>query len=139
MKRETRAELAEMLAETANMAYLLTLGGVPPWMAAIGKRMREPQDGDLVFDTSTAYGRYGYAATMRVGHLMRTAREKVNYPEWNEATDGPHPTEKVWYIRGLDGVEHRWTNAAFVAIPKHDWQKTVQVDEEEVRRFQARP
>jgi hypothetical protein len=30
--------------------------------------------------------------------------------------DGVWPTERVWYLRGYDGNEHRWTNAAFIAV-----------------------
>lgn len=128
--------LANMLSHAAHMGYRLTLGGVPPWMVAVGKRMREIQIGDLVQETSTYYGRGGYAASMRLGRLLRIEQEPIAM-EWDEKEDGPTPLERVYYIKGLDGVEHRWTNASFVAIPEADWERSVVVDEDEVRRFQG--
>jgi hypothetical protein len=144
-KRATAKEVIDMLDHAAHMAYRLTLGGVPPWMAAVGRRMAKPRIGDLVAETSTYYrarraGResraYDYHAGMRIGRLLRDVREPVAM-EWDEAEDGPRPTERVFYIMGLDGNEHRWTNASFVAIPEAAWEKQIEVDEEEVRRFQA--
>lgn len=71
----TAGELAVMLSWVADMAYSLTLGSVPPWMTAAGKRMRDPRPGDLVMETTTQLGRGGYPAEMRIGHLLREARE----------------------------------------------------------------
>lgn len=136
-KATTSKELAEMLNHLAHMAYMLTLGGVPPWMSAVGQRMRSPKDGDLVMETSTYYGRGSYPPEMRIGRLVRSAREPVGM-EWDEAEDGPKPTERVFYIKGLDGVEHRWTNADFIAIPEDGWEKAIKPTEESVRAFQMR-
>ena len=135
-KRTTAKELAVMLSWTANMAHKLTLGSVPPWMSAVGKRMREPRIGDLVMETTTQYGRGQYPAEMRIGRLVRETREPIAM-EWDESEDGPKPTERVVYIMGLDGAEHRWTNASFIAIPAINWEDEITVDEEDVRRFQA--
>ena len=130
--------LADMLSEAAYMGYRLTLGSVPPWMAAIGRRMREIQVGDLVQEISTYPHGHApkLAASMRIGHLRCICQEPIAM-EWDEQQDGPKPSETVYYIDGLDGAERRWTNASFVAIPAEAWEKQVVVDEEEIRRFQA--
>ena len=143
----TASELALMLDQLAHMTYKLTLGSVSPWMAAVGKRMREPVEGDLVMETSTYYQSRvwdqsrkaghsrDFAPEKRIGRLVKLACEPVAI-EWDEAEDGPMPTERVFYIVGLDGQEHRWTNATFIAIPDASWEDAVKPDEEAVRRFQ---
>lgn len=124
------------LSWTAYMAYKLTLGSVPPWMRAVGKRMSDPRIGDLVVEISNQYGRGAYPAEMRIGRLVRETREPFDM-DWNEAEDGPQPTERVTYIAGLDGAEHRWTNARFIAVPDRSWDDEINIDEADVRRFQA--
>lgn len=91
-------------------------------------RMRVPRTGDLVLETSSALlwmlgirQSDWHVAENGVGYLLREAREAI--PNWDEAELGePAPTEKIWYIRTLDGRELRWTNADFIAIlPVEGW------------------
>ena len=106
------------------------------------RRMTNPQPGDLVMETSTAYMRLRNAtsewALSRDGHIHSEAGigilVKVTwepYPreegdEWDEEADGPWPTEKCWYLRRLDnGEEFRWTNANCVTILPHEGWETI--------------
>lgn len=99
------------------------------------QRMQNPQPGDLVLETSSCPMRLRggkmpphVASVTGIGILERTAREPIAVDEWDEAEDGPKPTEEVFYIRRLDNETidspwgnnvFRWTNASFVVlIPK---------------------
>ena len=140
MSKVSRAAMAEMIAQAAYVSYKMTLGTVPPLMSAHFRRMTVPRIGDWVLEVSThSFGhKPRYPASMRVGKLLRDVSEPIPM-EWNEAEDGPHPEERVYYIEGLDGVEHRWTNASFIAIPVVHWgEEETPVEESEVRAFQGR-
>lgn len=128
MKTEEAAQIdLETLATTLRRAiynaYLATLVGTPAETTRrYYERAKEPKVGDLVTESTTVYGmRHENATDLDgVGILEEVAREKVDFgdPEfvWDEQAEGrPHPTEKVFYIRTLDGRRFRWVNASFVA------------------------
>lgn len=111
---------ALIAASALTLRHAVLCGSPTPNQRDIYERMHAPQDGDWVCETSTLGGwgaRKDMSPLDAVGRLVRTAREKMPIEEWDEQTDGPWPTEKVWYVRTLDGREFRWVNADFVAIP----------------------
>ncbi|MGD0771719.1 MAG: hypothetical protein ABSC05_02740 [Candidatus Solibacter sp.] len=108
------------------------------------ERMQKPQPGDLVMETSSCPMRLRggkrpahVASETGIGILESIAREPIVYDSWDETTDGPLPTEEVFYIRRLDNETidspwgnnvFRWTNANFVVlIPKEGWQEFAKV------------
>lgn len=115
--------LATILRRTIYNAYLATLVGNPVDVTRrYYERAKAPQIGDLVTEASTVYGMRHEGATDLdgVGILEEIAWEKVVFGDpdfvWEEKVEGrPHPTEKVYYIRTLDGRRFRWTNANFVS------------------------
>lgn len=86
-----------------------------PSRVMLSKRMSEPVPGDWVYESSTSYGSGKFPALERLGVLARTTWEPVQM-EWNVETDGPHPTEEVFYLDLLDGRQYRWTNANMIAF-----------------------
>lgn len=116
------AGLATMLRRSIYNAYRATLVGTPALVTArYQERSRFPVVGDLVIEASTVYRSRGTADLDSVGILEEDCQEKVIFdsdPEfvWDEDVEGePHPTERVFYIRTLDGRRFRWTNATMVA------------------------
>lgn len=114
--------LATMLRRSIYNAYRATLIGTPPLVTIrYQDRSRSPVVGDLVIEASTVYRSRGTTDLDSVGILEEDCREKVIFsgdPEfvWDEEVEGePHPTERVFYIRTLDGRRFRWTNATMVA------------------------
>lgn len=95
----------------ALAAYRLSLGGTPDAQKAFSW-IKDPKPGDMVCETSSAYQRADHV--IAVGELVRVIREP--YP--GDFGDEPVPLEQVFYIRCLDGVERRWTNADFIRIPE---------------------
>lgn len=119
MTRELTPELERLLEITAYNAYTVSITGLSGNLRALNGRMREPKPGDWVVEMSTIY--YEDRNGTRFGTLVRVADEPV-YPEEQRAElgfgpDEPMPTERVWYVRLLDGREFRWTNASFLAVP----------------------
>jgi hypothetical protein len=114
------ADLLRLLEVSAYNLYLATLVGHPaPSVEQTGRRMRTPQIGDVVLETSTIWRDDRLGA--RLGKLVRTAMEPVwTADEWREAGEDentPIPTQRVWYLELPDGREYRWHNASFIAIP----------------------
>ncbi len=115
--------LATTLRRTIYAAYRATcVGQRAPVTEKYYTRTSAPQIGDLVIETTTIGGMRHQNATDLdgIGLLEEVAWEKVVFsdPEfvWDEAENGrPHPTERVTYIRTLDGRRFRWVNACFVA------------------------
>jgi hypothetical protein len=118
---DTLNRLLRLLAVNAHQAYLLSLGGNPSGRQRdTCEAMRNPKPGDVVLEISTFYRR-SIEERNCVGVLDRIAMEEVDFPgdtreEILAQFDGVWPTERVWYLRGYDGNEHRWTNAAFIAV-----------------------
>jgi len=81
-------------------------------------RMKNPVVGDWVIEASTIYGGRNHDSSDLdgVGILEQMDQERVDM-EWDEAEDGPHPTEQIAYIRTLDGRLFRWSNASILAFP----------------------
>lgn len=117
-------EIAGAFRALIYNAYIATLVGSPAKVTErFGDRMKSPQVGDWVAEVSTMYRSRGTTDIDALGKLEEIAWEKVAFesdPEfvWDEAVEGrPHPTERVYYIRTLDGRRFRWTNASIVAAP----------------------
>ncbi len=121
-------EAARLACYSAYAAYMATLrGDVPAW----SHKNFEPVVGQPVVEISTM-GMWGadpakykpehaHLANVLncIGTLERIAAEPVwTEAEWKaEGETGPIPTQKVWYIRTLDGREFRWENATFIRVP----------------------
>lgn len=118
-------EIATVMRRSIYNAYSNTLiGNAPQRVTDAYDRMTNPKIGDWVIEASTVYGfRHNPSSPLDgVGILENVAHEKVDFgdPEfvWDEKEEGrPHPTEKVHYIRTMDGRLFRWTNAMIVAAP----------------------
>jgi hypothetical protein len=111
--------LAKTLRRSIYNAYSATLiGGAPKVTARYSDRAMNPIIGDLVVESSTIY--QPRRDLDCVGFLEEIAWEKVIFgdPEfvWDEEVERrPHPTERIFYIRTLDGRRYRWSNANMVA------------------------
>jgi hypothetical protein len=117
--------LATTLRRFAYYAGRATLVGNPAQVTReFNDRMRNLQVGDLVIETTTVFGfRHSPASDLDgIGWLEEVALEHVQM-EWDEETDGPHPTEPVHYIRTFDGRRFRWVNASFEALPEYQLPK----------------
>jgi hypothetical protein len=117
-------ELARLVAINGYAAWSATLVGDPaPSVRALYDRMRDPQPGDLVLETSTGYREPWDPGAL--GYLDRVVMEPAMSPEqWAEGADEgePLPYEQIWYVRPFvpteDGKwEVRWHNASFIALP----------------------
>lgn len=121
-------ELLEALrANVVLLRQALMVGHPVPIVQRMYAAAQRPQPGDLVIETSLLY----YPAEpKRFGTLLRIEREPVCDPsQWDEEAEGrPVPTERVFYIRGLDGQEHRWVNADFMRIAR---------DEDDIREMRG--
>lgn len=119
-------KLAREVATALYNAYSNTLvGRAPQCVFDLGDRFKDVRAGDLVVEVTTCLMRNGRPAIDAVGHLLRITEEPVDFgdPEfvWDEKAEGrPHPTERCYYIRTLDGREFRWTNASFISAPS-EW------------------
>jgi hypothetical protein len=111
-------ELAAALRRTIYNAYCATLVGSPAAITeAYSERARDPRIGDMVIESTTIH--HPRHDLNGVGILEKIVQEPVDYGAdfiWDEETEGrPHPTERVFYLRTLDGALARWTNANMVA------------------------
>lgn len=108
------AKVAEALAHAIHAAYSMSLNGY-----GIGEKYRptlEARVGDFVVEQTTFYRGVTRAVHYldSVGVLERITHEPVE-GDWD---DEPPPTERVWYIRTLDGRSYRWVNARFIGCPR---------------------
>jgi hypothetical protein len=79
-------------------------------------RATDPRIGDMVIESTTIH--YPQHDLNGVGILEAIADEPVDYGDyvWDEESEGrPHPTERVHYLRTLDGRIRRWENARIIA------------------------
>lgn len=116
----TTERLATELAHAIYHSWSLSLTGTPRAHES-HEYMRAPAVGDMVLETSTYWGSRAAKPPLNyldsVGLLEEITSEPVPM-EWDEKEDGPHPKEKVHYIRTLDGRRFRWVNASFVRSPR---------------------
>lgn len=125
LKPASLETMAGLIRDAAHAAWSGTLIGTAPRSTmALFERMMAPVVGDWVFERSTVG--IQKRDLDAVGLLEEIAWEPVNFGEgaepWDEAEQGrPHPTERVWYIRTLDGYRYRWTNADMLAVPSPSW------------------
>lgn len=99
------------------------IGDAPLVVRRAYERMKNPSVGDWVIEASTIHEfRHLNGADLNgIGVLEEIAWEKVDFEDpafvWDEEAEGaPHPTERVYYIRTMDGRRFRWTNATIVAV-----------------------
>lgn len=124
MSEPSFEQVVRMLRWTAHHAYGFTLISGPPKTKQWFDRLKDPRVGDLVYETTTIH--QPQHDMDGIGYLLRVEWEKVAWPNdpefvWDEEAEGePHPTEKVWYLRTLDGREARWTNAHMIVVPTYD-------------------
>lgn len=111
-------QAASFIGAAGYQAYSnCIVGNQAPAIKRYFDRVRNPEPGDLVVETSTFYARdlrgYGHVA---VGTLVERKIESLVYEE-----DGFEPDpyeEEAWYVTPFTGGETiRWTNAEFIAIP----------------------
>lgn len=125
MKTEELEKLARDTALSIYNSYRNVLvGTAPQCVHDLYARFRDVRPGDLVLET-TAFLMPGRSALDGLGYLLRETWEPVVFSDpdfvWDEKAEGkPHPTERCYYIRTLDGREFRWTNASFISAPT-DW------------------
>jgi hypothetical protein len=111
MMRKLNSLAIDIQASVYN-SYRATLIGANIYVVnSLYERFKDVRPGDLVVETTT-FHMPGRAAIDAVGYLRRVVWEPI--AEWD---DEPRPTEKVFYIRTLDGREYRWTNADFISAP----------------------
>lgn len=112
-------ELASTLRRTIYNAWRASLamhGDQAPAAEAYHERASNPRIGDMVIESSTIH--YAQNDLKGVGILVDIADEPVDYGDyvWDEEAEGrPHPTERVYYLRTLDGSLQRWVNAGIIA------------------------
>lgn len=110
------ANLARLVAHSGYLAWTNTLvGDRAPVVTDCNKRMRDPQIGDLVLETSTYYREPWDPGAL--GWLL-----SVDQEPWYTEEDGTVLIEQVWYVEPFvpraDGeFKVRWTNAMFIALP----------------------
>jgi hypothetical protein len=130
--------LLRLIAINTYVAYSNSLVGNPaPAVRAVYERKRNPQPGDIVMETSTIWRWAEHADEApsdqypAIGVLLRIESEPVcTQTALDEMhADGDYfvrldekltdvPTERVFYIKPLDGSvpEYRWTNADFIRV-----------------------
>lgn len=110
--------LATKIRHGIYSSYSATLvGGAAEVTRRQFQRMSSPQIGDLAAEQTTIYISPDIDA---VGIIEEIAEEPVIFDDeefvWDAEVEGkPHPLERVFYIRTLDGRRFRWTNANFIA------------------------
>lgn len=129
----TTERLLFLVAVNGYMAYRHTLGRpAPADIQRAFKQADNPQPGDLVLETSTAWSwlKSGQSPGPALGILLRITQELVVYEEVDlddfesdhegevKKSHKPSLYENVFYIAPLDESrsEYRWTNAHFIAL-----------------------
>lgn len=122
MKRDALEQLAREIATAVYNAYSNTLvGTASPRVHELNDRIRDVRIGDLVIEHTTCL-MPSRPALDAVGYLLRDVWEPVKFSDpdfvWDEKEEGqPHPKERIFYIRTLDGREFRWENASLISAP----------------------
>jgi len=111
--------IASTLRRTIHNAWFASLspsGNRSPLAEVYNKRATNPQIGDMVAEISTIS--YRERDLKGVGILVDIADEPIDCGDydWDEEVEGrPRPTERVFYIKALDGSLHRWLDAEIIA------------------------
>jgi len=119
---EREATLSEKLVQATSSFYALTLrGDLPPTFPITFEDLQKPQPGDFVMENTTRLRRERDGTAF--GWLERIVREPCfTEDEWrSQGDDRPIPTERVYYVKNLDGEVVRWVNAEFIVVPNRDW------------------
>lgn len=112
------AMIASTLRRTIYNGWRASLGRDSAVAEAFYERSSNPRIGDMVIETSTVH--YASMDLKGVGTLLDIRDEPVDFKDegyvWDEEAEGrPHPTERVYYLKALDGRVHRWVNASIIA------------------------
>ena len=133
MRQVAKPSIYRLLAVAGYQAYNNSLVGSPaPAVAAYGCRVRNPQIGDLVVETSTIWMDDWNPAAL--GWLLDDLYEPVETEEEHEAmlaggdywkVEGESydavPSERIYYIDPLDPdapSPFRWHDADFISLPQ---------------------
>jgi hypothetical protein len=103
------------------------VGNPAPIVQRMDERMRNPQPGDLVYETSTARrpGSELYGLGILIAHRIEWwssdedwARAMADEPE-SLRSDDNRPTDHAWYIQFGPGEQnvYRWVNCEFMMLP----------------------
>lgn len=108
-------DVVELLAVSAYVAWVNTIGSSTPAQRHYFERMMSPVLGDLILEITT---RGRARAIDRIGRLISVTQEPYDYPDWDVSEDGPIPTRDVWIIETLDNRKFHWENCDFIVIPE---------------------
>lgn len=111
-------QLIPLLHASAIAAWRSSFSGQSQWLRDRLEWFRNPQPGELVVETTTAFN----SPINSIGYLISANFEPCfSDEEWEKVKDeygNKRPTEKIWRIRLLiDGTECKWENANFVRVP----------------------
>lgn len=109
-----------------HLAGACLVGNPAPMVAGLSERIRNPQLGDLVYETSTLFRRE-HPGGNAFGYLVEHRREWWSTDQdWAQELvddpsigDEPRPVDTAWYVQyGPDPADIcRWVNCEFHAIP----------------------
>ena len=132
MTRDTMLKIAKVIRRMTVTAWNLSIASASKYSDDVYNRMKRPAIGDCVVELTTVSGWRDETPNdidavgalleivnepMRQGRSGDQTTEDQPLIEWDETTDGPRPTELVYYIRTLDGRRFRWANASMIAVP----------------------
>lgn len=110
-----------------HLSTACMVGNPAPVVERMGARLRSPQVGDLVVESTTAMRQRNDDWYRGFGYLVEHRREWWHTDEdWAHATaEDPgawgdeRPTDEAWYVQYGPQPEDvcRWTNADFLVIP----------------------
>lgn len=118
----------DALAAMATHLHTACLVGNPaPVVQRMYDRMRDPQPGDLVVETSTRHATDLETRHKRLGILIEHREEWWETDQEWEAykaedgtlTDADRRTDHAWYVQYGQGPDFvcRWVNCEFIALP----------------------
>lgn len=85
-----------------DLLWQFVLGTHEPTRHMLFEKMRQPDVGDLVIETSTIY--HKDADKHRIGILLRTEYRKHR--------------GKLWTLKLQNGKKYTWENASFITVPR---------------------
>lgn len=116
-----------LMAMASHLHDACLVGEPAPKVARMYERIREPQIGDLVIETTTMNRRDQDARVKGFGVLLERREEWWESDEdWSAAkaedgslTDADRATDDAWYIQyGPEPADVcRWTNCSFITVP----------------------
>lgn len=108
MDRDT---IISLLMTSARELWSRTLDGErSAWTEAMYHVLSNPRPGDLVLEITRRSNDLS-----RFGRLLRIVKEPIE-GEWDEAVDGPRPSDTYWYIENANGEECKWYNCQFIRV-----------------------